>query len=1329
MQSRNHIKRYNLTFYSNKRNHYKVLFQNRIIVIITFAVVLFSIQAQQIRHLGVNDGLNGRQSFNFVQDKEGFIWISNRFGIDRYDGKKIKNYRIPTLNETKNPVREVHILSDRDSLLWAYTDNGGIYFYDDLKDDFIGYKHLNSYLKTVFFDTDNQLWFGVNNAFGTIIDGKVKYITSPQLNFQLVRKILHYDKNRLIVVSTKSIHIYDKNENTFNNFFSKKELKLISSLQIESAYFDRKKKDLWIGTTNSGLILFNQRNRQFIKLNNTNSAYNPILSIYPVDENHIFFGTDGMGASLLDRETLQIVQTYKQKDSGEFPLSGNGVYDIFKDKDGRIWMSTFSDGVNILDSRRGSFTTLRHEKNNSKSIITNVVTSIIEDSNNNLWICTNNGISLWNRTNNNWKHLLYTLNVLTVFEDSKRNIWVGTYANGVYQLNLNGDIINHFQRRPGVDKSIGSNFIYSIFEDSNNNLWFGGIKGALTKFDPKNNTYKIIQLYQINNIKQINKEELLIATVSGLYLLNLNNDELKPWQFNDNLYSRCIFDILPHNDSIMWISSYGGGICKCNLKTGEIFQYSQKDGLASGITFSILEDNDKNLWISSENGVSKINIKNDSITNFTTGDGLSDLSFRPLSRTKTRSGEILFGSYNGLTLFRPEAIAPTNHDTKLYLLEFSLFNRVTRPGEYKSPLKSKINETSEIILRHHDHSFSLNFTTINFAPNAKRQYMWMLEGLDKTWIGPSTETVVNYTNLEPKTYIFKLKAIGDNNIVLDQRELKVTIKPPFWNTTLAKIIAVILFVLIGYWGYQYISERYEKKRTAEKIKFFINTTHDLRTPLTLITSPIYELKEKMTQDNWSKYLFDLVTNNLEKMNKMVSQLLDFQKSYETQEQLIITKNSINALVSEKIMYWLPVAERKNIKLQFEAPETPLYEWFDKEKLEKIVDNLISNAIKYTRNNGIVLTKLSYSSNYWQLNVVDNGIGIPEHALRKLFQRFYRAENAINSQETGSGLGLLLIKNYVSLHKGKIGVNSTENNGSDFFVRFRRGSKHYKNMILDETGILEKNHGGFLRSENKYEHKTKFKVLIVEDNPDLREYLKLSLSHYYVIHTAENGLDAWNKIPNINPDVIISDYNMPEMNGFELCKKIKENFETSHIPVILLTVMTDEKHVEEGLRIGADDYIQKPFDVKYLKNKIDNIINNRKILRSKFLDINKPRESDDEMENNHNLEFINKATAIIEEHMIDNDFSITDFSREMGMSRSLLYTKFNAVTGYSPNDFIKIIRMKRAVKLFKENRYSINEVASMTGFEEASYFTTCFKKIYGKSPKQFIREDIMPEEFE
>lgn len=1276
--------------------------------------------AQQIRHLSIAEGLNGRQAFNFVQDKEGFIWISTKYGVDRFDGKNVKNYSFEILNQIKSPLREVHILSSKDSSLWAYTDNGIIYYYDEPNDRFVNYINIRFYLKTVYIDSENTLWTGMNNALGMIKNKKITLVKHPKLNSKMVRKILPFDLDRLIIVTTNSVLLYDTRKNIISDLNSRF-VNIFNNLQIETAYYDNQCSQLWLGTSNSGIVLFNLKTAKLTPNFIAMLSNSPVLSIKAIDNDYIAIGTDGLGAIFVDKKQLKVAKTYYQEENNQYGLIGNEIYDIFKDNEDRLWMSTYSDGVNIIESKREGFSVIRHERNNPNSLITKVVRCIMIDSSQKIWFGSNNGISVWNKNANTWNKILLSKNVLTIFQDSHGFIWVGTYASGVFLMDKNGALIKQF-KSDGNTNSLGTNFVYKIFEDDRKNIWLGGIKGPLSKYNPETNTFTNVQLYQINNIIQRNKNELLVSTTNGVYRLFLNNLSYKLWEYNKNLKSLCVYDMLLESNSVLWFTSYGGGLSVCNLNNGKIQNFNQDNGLTSDIIYSILKDSKNNLWVAGENGLSKINTRTKSIVNFTTGDGISDMSFRPLSKAISASGEFFFGSYNGVTYFKPQDIEPTVSMSKLVFTDFSLFNRVTQPNDKNSPLKDKINNLKRLDLTYRDHSFSLNFTTINFAPNAKRRYLWKLEGLDKDWVGPSAETVVNYTNLSPKTYIFRLKAIGDNNIILGERELKVVIHPPFWNTVIAKIIGFILLVLFAYWAYNYLSNLYEKRRTAEKIKFFINTTHDLRTPLTLISSPIYELKEKLVLDDWNKYLFGLVTSNLEKMNKMVSQLLDFQKSYETEEQLMVTKNNLNALLTEKKMFWEPVAQGKNISIELHLPDTLLFEWYDKQKMDKIMDNLISNAIKYSRNDGTIKISLTFGAAYWQINVSDNGIGIPESAARNLFKRFYRADNAINSQETGSGLGLLLIKNYVSMHHGQTGVTSYENQGSDFYIRLKRGYKHYKNTDLLDENVYSDSHFEKSDVETEKIDKQKIKLLIVEDNRDLREYINMSLSHYFNTYTAENGKDAWEKIPSINPDIVLSDYNMPEMNGFELCEKIKKTYETSHIPVILLTVMSDIKHVEEGYKLGADDYIPKPFDVKYLKLKIENIIANRKILRAKFLETGKPAGLTDTSENEHNALFLSKATKIVDDHIIDTDFSITDFAREMGMSKSLLYTKFNAVTGYSPNDFVKITRMKKAVILFKEGRYNINEVAAMTGFDEASYFTTSFKKIYGKSPKQFIKEN-------
>lgn len=1278
--------------------------------------------AQQIRHLGVDNGLNGRQAYNFQQDKKGFIWISTRFGIDRYDGNKIKNYPLQILDRRNYPTRVFKVMMDRNSELWAYANRGSIYRYNEMKDCFDLYKNLESYLRCTYFDYRNKLWIAAKSDIGFLEKDSLQMLNSTLLSSLEIKSFSDFDKRNFLVVTNKDILKFNPENQEFSSVFDDVTLGKISGIDIESAYYEPDNQQLWIGTVRSGVYLYRIRDMKLTLVSGTQLFQNPILTVSPFDEFRLFVGTDGAGAWLIDKERLMVIRSYRQEEGLDFPLNGDGIYDIFRDRDGRIWMATYSDGVNILDFSRQGFQIIRHEKNNPNSLPKDIVSGILEDNSGNLWFASNNGVSLLNNRTGEWKHFLSGRNVLTVYQDSRGKIWVGTHSSGVYQINEHGRILKHFFRQEERTDCLGTNFIYTIFEDIQGNIWFGGKKGRISKYEMLNDRFIQFPLSQINCIVQKNEKQIFVATEHGVYEFDMETNVHRSCDFSLELKSRYICDMYRESDSIFWFAGYGAGLIRCNIQTGRMDYFGKEKGLASDIVYALLTDNEGNFWISTENGISKLNPKTGVVTNFTEGDGLSGNRFRQTSKTKTNSGILYFGSYTGVTFFDPAKIILRKNSSSLVLLNFSLFNKISLPGEENSPLVKPLDDTEEIRMDYTKHSFSLNFTTIEFSPGYERKYLWKLEGLDPDWIGPTSENVVNYTNLSPQTYIFKVKAIDGNNEVLDERSLKIVITPPFWKTTWAWMLFLALFTGIAYWIYLYVRNRYEKQQTEEKIRFFINTTHDIRTPLTLISAPLYELKEKLELNSWNKYLIDLITCNLDSINKMISQLLDFQKVYESKEQTAVSKWNVNNYLVDRVMYWKPVAIQKHLDLDLELPEVQLFEWFDGEKMDKILSNLISNAIKYTPSRGHIKVSLSLTPNFWQITVKDDGIGITQKEKKYLFKRFFRADNAVNSQATGSGLGLLLVKEYVHLHGGEIGVNSIENKGSEFFIRFKHGSDHFKDSVLLDNANLPIVPENALPEAEDSMDKMKIKLLIVEDNKDLKEYLKLSLSHYYKTFAASNGKEAWEQIFSVNPDMIVSDLNMPEMNGLVLCEKVKSTFETSHIPVILLTVLTDKKKVEEGLKTGADDYILKPFDVQYLKIKIDNIINNRKILRSKFLDVDKS-DSDESGENKFSREFIQKSTAIIEEHMMDSKFSISDFSKEMGMSRSLLYTKFNSITGYSPNDFIKIVRMKKAIQLFREKKYSINEVACMTGFDEPGYFATCFRKIYGKSPRRFIEDDL------
>lgn len=1280
--------------------------------------------SQQISHLGVNDGLSGRQTFNIVQDKKKFLWVSTRLGVDRYDGVSVRNYLMNILEGGTIPIRSVRVLLDNKGDLWAYTDRGTIYKYDDLSDDFICYLDLKMYIKWMYLDSSNRIWVLNHTDIGFVEDDSVTFLNKQKLQGDSYKSIVTFDDNHFLLLTNQSIYKYNIAGDTKYPAINPTVL-AEKNMQVETCLYDNESQCLWIGSINKGLYRYSFKDNNLIHIDDRRLWYHPVLSLEKLDEDYIIIGTDGFGACLLNTNTLQIEKVYNQHGSNENYIRGDGIYHIFKDEENRVWLSTFSDGVYIFDYNKYGFHTIKYEKGNDNFLSRNVICDILEDSSGNMWFATNNDLCLWDKKQDKWIRLLDSRNILTLYEDSRQNIWAGTYSSGVYLLKKNGDIINNYVTITNADNSIGTNFVYAIFEDSQGNIWFGGKKGHLTKFNYAANSFTQGGISQINHIIQNDQNTLFISSEYGVYSMDIHSVKQAQLPFNKNLKSKYISDMYQESDSILWLATYGDGLNRCNIYTGSITSFTQSEGLPSDIIYAFETDNSGNIWFSSENGIGCFSMQTYQVTNYSTTDGISSNQFRQLSKAKTQNGEIYFGSYDGVTWFNPEDIVKKQEKAHLFLEDFRLFNKIILPGENGSPLSAPVDATNRINLNYKQHSFSVNFTAIDFSTNKTRRYMWMLENMDQNWIGPTTEHIANYTNLAPGDYIFKVKYLDNNNNVLDERSINISVAPPFWNTLWARLLFTLFLLVIIYFVYRYAEQQLKKKQSQEKIKFFINTAHDIRTPLTLISGPIYELKEQIPSSGKTDYLMELITSNLSKLNNMFSQLLDFQKAYESQNRLIIKKRDLKKYLNEKLVYWKLSAQKKNISFDLILPEENTKEWFDIEKIDKVLDNLVSNAIKYTKQGGNVKVVLSVTGNSWKISVTDNGIGISKQDQKNLFKRFYRGSNAVNSQVSGSGLGLLLVQKYVTLHKGEIGVNSVENQGSEFYIQFRKGNKVYENnILLDDQNIPIYNENE--NSSSDYDSDTlRLKILIVEDNDDLRSYMKLSLSSYYQIYTAENGAVAWDNILKINPDIVISDLQMPEMDGFELCKKIKNTFETSHIPMIMLTVINDKEHVEEGFTMGVDDYIEKPFDIKYLRLKINNIVQNRKILRQKFLGIDKEKMQASDLlnENELNNKFIEKATAIVETNISNPHFSISDFSKEMGLSRTLLYSKFSSVTGYTPNDFIKIVRMNKAISYFKEKKYSINEVAFMVGFEEPAYFSTSFKKIFGKSPKQFIDENI------
>lgn len=698
--------------------------------------------------------------------------------------------------------------------------------------------------------------------------------------------------------------------------------------------------------------------------------------------------------------------------------------------------------------------------------------------------------------------------------------------------------------------------------------------------------------------------------------------------------------------------------------------------------------------------------------------------------------KFIFGSSDGAVEFDKDMKLPRGYSSKMIFSDFKLFYQTIYPDDEDSPLRTSINETKELKLKYNQNIFSLQVSSINYDYPSNIIYSWRLEGFYDEWSKPGTENTIRYTNLAPGKYTLRVRAISneDKRIVLEERSMDIVIAQPFWLTIWAMLLYAAFLCLIAIILLRILILRKQRKVSDEKIHFFINTAHDIRTPLTLIKAPLEELREKEELSKEGISNMNTALRNVNALLRLTTNLINFERADVYSSELYISEHELNTFMNEIFNAFQQYANIKHINFTYESNFRYMNVWLDKEKMESIFKNIISNALKYTPENGNVQVFVSETSDSWSVEVRDTGIGIPANEQKKLFKLHFRGSNAINSKVTGSGIGLMLVWKLVRLHKGKINLSSIENQGSVIKITFPKDSKRFrkahlatpsKQRIENTIDNVPPPSPEIYENAQKKENINHRRILIVEDNDELRNYLSQTLSEEYFVQVCSNGKEALTIIPEYKPELVISDIMMPEMRGDELCQAIKNNIETSHIPVILLTALNNEKDILSGLQIGADEYVVKPFNIGILKANVANLLANRALLRSKFanLDLNDEENDEDCINCSQDIDwkFIANVKKNVEDNIDNPALTVDVLCSLMGMSRTSFYNKLRALTDQAPGDYIRLIRLKRAVQLLKEDTHSITEIAEMTGFSDAKYFREVFKKHYNVSPSQYGKE--------
>ncbi|MBK9096987.1 MAG: response regulator [bacterium] len=1322
--------------------------------------------------IGTQNGLNRFDGYNFkvyrhnpkdlnslsdypvhciAEDKEGSLWIGTRDGLNRFDPKTEKFFHYHHNPEDETSISSSTIwlvLEDSKNNLWIATRSG-----------------LNKFIpeKNIY----ERYYFG-----GDPFDPVQTNITSVVEDHQGFLWISKLDGLVRFNPQTKETRTY---RNDFQN------AELLLSNRIVNLYVDSK-NTLWIGSNvgvNSiNLNLYDEDNPKFEKhvFEKTFAGVPGWIYIRRITEDqygNILFATLENGL-LMFKSSTGLIERFFSVD--RFPAAS--IISLLKDRSGVLWAGSDGNGLFKIYSGDNKFNSALFDSDelNSGKLAVN---SLLINKPGEIWIGTDNlGIiqttikSLLSKSiilsKNITDHKLYYLtdkkSITSLLKDRDDNIWVGTYGEGILIINQNSNSYQAYKKSDKNSSGIKGNFIHSIYEDSKGYIWICTGDAGIFIFDKNTNTFADLEA-ESENYSVFGKEVHCViedrfgdiwfgTTLDGLFRLDRKENIIEQFKHlhsnPGSVSANRINSLYKDSKGNLWIGTFGGGLNKFNYEDETFEHYTTENGLSSNSILAMQEDDNGNLWISTDKGLNEFDPVNLSAKSFDEYDGIAGNAFSPRTVLKDReSGYLFFGGVNGISFFNPSEMIVDKTVPPVVLTDFKVFNNSINAGDNKQDyLQKNISYADEISIGHQDNVISFEFSALHFVNPGKNQFAYMLEGFDNDWIYAGNRRYVTYTNLDPGNYIFKVKASNSDGIWNEKGiAVKLYVAPPWWQTWWAYLLYAAFFITILYSLRQYEMKRvklrnelqlkdFESKKLQEvdqlKSHFFANISHEFRTPLTLILGLLQKFESK-SSDRKELEDYGVMKRNALRLLQLINQLLELSKIESGKSKLVASENDIVSFVKRIFVSFASYAEQKKIKLQFngkdinEKSDEIINLFFDKDKMEKIISNLVSNAVKYTPAENEIEVKISSQNKFAEVKVVNTGITISKADLAHLFDRYYKVHRAESELFEGTGIGLALVKELVELHKGTI-TASSEYDVTEFTVKLPLGKTHLKEdeIILDSADFITEKYEAFGEelskeisddSEDTTINEEKEFILIVEDHSDLRKYIRENLSEIYHIIESPNGKDGLNKAVELIPDLIISDVMMPEMDGYTFCKKIKTDAKTNHIPVILLTAKASTEDKLEGLELGADDYLIKPFNPEELKLRVRNLIRTREQLRQKFTSemVLKPAEV---IVPSTQMQFMKKIQGVIENNLEDESFGVDKLAGEVGMSRSQLHRKLKAITNQSTTEFIRNFRLQRAAQLILQDAGSMGEIAYKVGFNSQAYFNKSFQEVFGCSPSEY-----------
>lgn len=1346
-----------------------------IVVLLSFFIIRTKakpIQYQSPKIIGTQQGLSSTKVNCMIQDQKGIIWIGTEDGLNKYDGYHFSIYKrsdgdITSLSN--NNIKSVYY--DSEGNLWVGTMMG-LQCYNSKKDNFIPVSlgqpkemmQQNSFL-WIMEDSQKNVWFSIYNLgilkysltthksvlYKSVSDGGV-------ISSKSVRDIMEDKEGNIWFTSfDNGITIYHPAQNTFS-YLNTANKKLPTNAILRVCQL--KNGNILLATLGMGVYILDQISDSFVKTNLDVTTF----AVEQIKDETVLLGTEGEGLYYID-DLENTVLKHPAIPSLMSDINSSKMHCLLEDKNGNIWIGMYNDGICFLRKEPDGFVNYKKSFDDTNSLSYGQISGITTESNGDIWFATDGGgLNLLSRSTGKYTHYRHKANdnrslpddaVVSVFKDSKGTIWAGTYIGGFCRFDkATGQFVSY--QHSNEKNSIPDNYVKCIVEDNKHNLWLGTDGGGISYFNTSTETFtnysssdnKGLVLDNITFLYLQNNQTLWIGTHAGICRMDIASRKFTNYKNRSPVDNLTIYSISEDENENLWLGTTSG-LFKYDPIRDTFLSYSLSARFRNIVINGIIP-NGNLLWLSTNEGIICYEPDLREVMYFLNNNDLGGTNFIRSAYYISPQKEIFFGSGGGCYAFYPDRFdLKTGYAPKVYITNIAILNEPVQVGKpYKKHiiLEDALDYTKSITLRYSENSFSLRFASPDIKYPSSVYYMCYMEGADQQWVSyPYTQQSVSYTNLSPGKYIFHVYASNiPNQPGKNITTLTIEILPPLWLTWWAKLGYTILLLLVvsAIMWMSYIRmkdknelkmERLRAKEQEElnrnKMQFFTNISHEFRTPLTLIIAPLEEM-QLSESDKERSYIMKMMLRNANRLLRLINQILDLRKAENNKIEIKVCSIDLILFIQDFIGFFADIIHRKNISLSLDYNTKDIVVWYDPDLLEKCLYNLLSNALKYTPEGGkIHISIQKQPDNDILLHIQDNGEGIKKNEQPYLFDRFYQGEY---SKGSGTGIGLHLVKTIVELHHGTVSIKSEPGMGSCFSIRIAGGRNHFSNDHCSEESwrpsdiavkerIPDNDSPKDNKQDNNPDKKNKPLILLVEDEIDMRMYIHHELVDQYHIEEATNGREALIRLETLQPDLIISDIMMPEMDGIEFTRTIKENVETCHIPVILLTANGEVEQQLEGLETGADSYIVKPFRTDYLRIRVKKLLEIRRKMHERFSLLLNLEAQEIDISNTDEV-LLQNSISYIRNNISEPQLSVEDMARHLNMSRTNLHRKIKTLTGQNPVELIRTIRMKQAAYLLGKNSLTISEVAYEVGYNSLSYFSSSFNSYWGVSPSIYIKKN-------